>query len=472
MIRKQDILDRAAEWQLRVDVVEKDYVLAWLLAAVASHPETSRNWVFKGGTCLKKCHFETYRFSEDLDFSLTPQAFYTTGELKHALLEVALIAHELSGIEFPPDLVAVRERTDKAGHTTFEGKLGYRGPLAAPFHPRILFDLTQHEPILAAPASCSVFHPYPDELPTGRQVTAYALDELFAEKLRALIERTRPRDLYDVVFMLENHSGSLNLDFARGLFREKCRVKGLDPPASAEIVAVVRADEELVSEWSNMLAYQLPQLPPLPPMLDRLPTLLAWLDTPAAAPAPALTAPARQTGESVVAPAGGTYWGNPVPIEVIRFAGANRLLIQFSYHDRSRVAEPYSLRRAQTGNLLLYAWERGAPSIKAFKVSEMSGTRATNEPFTPRYSVELTASGPLQVLPTSSGSGFSTRWTSRARASTRASRRRRGPVYVFQCPNCGQEFRHMTNHSRLRRHQTTFGTSCSGRRGTLIRTLP
>ena len=73
MIRKQDILDRAAEWQLRVDVVEKDYVLAWLLAAVASHAETSTDWVFKGGTCLKKCYFETYRFSEDLDFSLTPR---------------------------------------------------------------------------------------------------------------------------------------------------------------------------------------------------------------------------------------------------------------------------------------------------------------------------------------------------------------------------------------------------------------
>jgi len=29
------------------------------------------SWAFKGGTCLKKCYFETYRFSEDLDFTLT-----------------------------------------------------------------------------------------------------------------------------------------------------------------------------------------------------------------------------------------------------------------------------------------------------------------------------------------------------------------------------------------------------------------
>ena len=35
MIRKQDILDRVAEWHLRPEVVEKDYVLGWLLAALA-----------------------------------------------------------------------------------------------------------------------------------------------------------------------------------------------------------------------------------------------------------------------------------------------------------------------------------------------------------------------------------------------------------------------------------------------------
>jgi predicted nucleotidyltransferase component of viral defense system len=63
MIGKQDIFDRAGEWQLRHEVVEKDYVLGWLLDAIGRHPETATTWVFKGGTCLKKCYFETYRFS-------------------------------------------------------------------------------------------------------------------------------------------------------------------------------------------------------------------------------------------------------------------------------------------------------------------------------------------------------------------------------------------------------------------------
>ncbi len=92
MIRKQDILDRAREWQLRADVVEKDYVLGWLLAAVAQQAETAAHWVFKGSTCLKKCYFETYRFSEDLDFSLLPEAAYNAPSLTQTLREVAAIA--------------------------------------------------------------------------------------------------------------------------------------------------------------------------------------------------------------------------------------------------------------------------------------------------------------------------------------------------------------------------------------------
>jgi len=101
MIAKQDILDRAEEWQLRADIVEKDYVLGWFLAAIADHSEAGPRWVFKGGTCLKKCYFETYRFSEDLDFSLLPDAVYTREGLAHILGEVAERTTELSGIDFP-----------------------------------------------------------------------------------------------------------------------------------------------------------------------------------------------------------------------------------------------------------------------------------------------------------------------------------------------------------------------------------
>jgi len=63
-------MDFSREFNLAPNIVEKDYVLGWVLAGISNHEELGSNWVFKGGTCLKKCYFETYRFSEDLDFTI------------------------------------------------------------------------------------------------------------------------------------------------------------------------------------------------------------------------------------------------------------------------------------------------------------------------------------------------------------------------------------------------------------------
>ena|SRR5438093_8100435 len=242
MIAKQDILDRAEEWQLRADIVEKDYVLGWFLAGIADHSEAGPRWVFKGGTCLKKCYLETYRFSEDLDFSLLPDAAYTREGLAQILREIAERTTDLSGIDFPIEVVAVRERVDRQGRVTFEGKVGYRGPLSVPTTPRLLLDITRYEPVLDKATRRSIFHPYPDDLPDGAQVSAYSLAELFAEKTRALYERTRPRDLYDVVFLLANRAEAIDFDHAPSSRNPDARW----PPARNSSTRVERLDVRLV----------------------------------------------------------------------------------------------------------------------------------------------------------------------------------------------------------------------------------
>jgi len=120
VITKEDIRLRSVEWHLRVDVVEKDYVLGWLLAVLAMHPETSSQWVFKGGTCLKKCFFETYRFSEALDFSILPLALHSPDGILAVLHDVARQTMELGRIELPAEAVSIRQRPNG----TFEGMIG------------------------------------------------------------------------------------------------------------------------------------------------------------------------------------------------------------------------------------------------------------------------------------------------------------------------------------------------------------
>ena len=51
------------------EVLERDYLLSWVLAGIGQVESLRKSLVFKGGTALKKCYFGDYRFSEDLDFS-------------------------------------------------------------------------------------------------------------------------------------------------------------------------------------------------------------------------------------------------------------------------------------------------------------------------------------------------------------------------------------------------------------------
>ena len=85
VITRADIVARVAEWQLTEEVIEKDYVLGWLLWGLGSDPVLSDQWVFKGGTCLKKCYIETHRFSEDLDFTVLPGGPYRPEQIEPLL---------------------------------------------------------------------------------------------------------------------------------------------------------------------------------------------------------------------------------------------------------------------------------------------------------------------------------------------------------------------------------------------------
>lgn len=338
-----------------------------------------------------------------------------------------------------------------------------------PSWPRVLLDLTQHEPVLDGVIQRAVFHPYPDSLPDETRVSTYSIEELFAEKTRALFERTRPRDLYDVTYISQNLYSEIRLDHARELFQGKCRSKRIQPPTASDLLTLVRDSEELKAEWVNMLAHQVPQLPPVDVMLERLPAALLYLE-PGAVLAPAPGPAPTPAGQVLEAPPGVHFWGVGVPLEVVRFAGANRLLVEFTYDGERRVVEPYSLRRAGTGNVLLYGWEQGSTHIKAFITSKMDDVRATGTPFNPRYQIEFAPTGHLRVPPapsaTRAGGVFGRPGRSRPRLQTS---HRAGPTYIFQCPVCQKKFRRSTNNPNLRAHKGSGGYwNCSGRRGYLV----
>lgn len=209
MISKQELLQARAEWQLDIGVIEKDYVLGWVLAAITAAPALSENWIFKGGTCLRKCFYETYRFSEDLDFTVIDGGTLESDELRTIFERVASWLAVESGIELLIDDRTFAASRNLRGNPTVQARIAYRGPNPRSSLPKLKLDLTSDELLVEQPILRSIIHPYGDSpLPTTG-VLCYTLAELAAEKTRALAQRCRPRDLYDVVHIHATQTSSV-----------------------------------------------------------------------------------------------------------------------------------------------------------------------------------------------------------------------------------------------------------------------
>jgi len=234
MITQRELLALRAEWSLDVGVIEKDYLLGWLLAGIANHDALSRTWVFKGGTCLRKCYYETFRFSEDLDFTIVEGGPEEPGELTRIFVEIAEWIREESGIELIVDDSSFRRRINRRGRPTVEGRVAYRGPSGQSSLPKVKLDLTSDEVLAERPVIRPIGHPYSDSLPV-QGVLSYSITELFGEKLRALAERCRPRDLYDVVHM-HRHPDLIGLSGSvRRALQRKCAHAGIEVPTLESI---------------------------------------------------------------------------------------------------------------------------------------------------------------------------------------------------------------------------------------------
>lgn len=236
MINRREILEFAREFGLSANTVEKDYVLGWLLAGIFNHQDLAENWVFKGGTCLKKCFFETYRFSEDLDFTLLKSDHLSEQFLLKTFTDVSDWVYSETGIELPVSGFRFEIYTNPRGQKAGEGRVGYRGPLQTRGDlPRIKLDLTADERLVHEPVTRDVHHPYSDAPVDGIHVQTYCYEEIFAEKLRALAERERPRDLYDVVHLYRRTDANTNRALVLDILKEKCEFKGIALPTVATL---------------------------------------------------------------------------------------------------------------------------------------------------------------------------------------------------------------------------------------------
>ncbi len=340
--------------------------------------------------------------------------------------------------------------------------------------------MTADERLVLEPINTQIFHPYSDAPEAGIEVLAYDYVEAFAEKFRALAERTRPRDLYDVVHLFRNVEARPEPQHFLEVLRAKCDFKGIGLP---RIVDLEPHRADLEAGWVHMLDHQLPALLPVAAFWDALPEIFAWLEgavVPVLAPM-ALGAANTVIRERVISlPIGGPGQNH---IDMIRFAAANRLLVEIDYRDKqgnrsTRLIEAYSLRRSQAGDVLLMAVRAEDGEPRSYLVQSILGVRPTQTVFSPRYPIELTPEGPQSIPGKSSGSagGLIVRRSAPVRRATpwrapKASSFGGGPTYVFKCTVCGKSFNKKSYDSSLNPHKNTkTGYPCFGSFGTYVRT--
>ncbi|MEK6563486.1 MAG: nucleotidyl transferase AbiEii/AbiGii toxin family protein [Candidatus Omnitrophota bacterium] len=475
MITNQELRNLVTEWQLRDDVIEKDYVIGWLLWGIGSDPDLGVHWAFKGGTSLKKCYVETWRFSEDLDFTIIPGGPDKPETIEPVIKRILERVHDESGIDFSMKLPAFKH-ADKYLYT--EGSIYYRGPRNAPSPAKVKLDISGSEKIVRPTVLREISHSYSDTLPRPAQVRCYAFEEVFAEKLRAMGERGRPRDLYDIVLLFRRRDLQSAPQIIKEVLISKCSSKGVPVP-TLDSIQNATTKNELISEWENMLGHQLQTLPPFEDFWDELPNIFGWLNE-TLKPSVLADIPVKAEQKTVWAPPPTIWqWGLGIPLESIRFAAVNHLCVELGYRKENGefsnpVIEPYSLRQAQDGNKIVYGVKTETGEVRAYRVDRIQSIKVTTRVFRPRYRIEFSSSGGIHAIPTERKSGLSSfsgyglsgrshRTSSRSRTANPF-----GVKYIFQCNMCMKKSTKSTNDPTLRAHKNSFGMQCSGRHGYLV----
>ena len=249
MLTKTQIQRIAQRHGVGMQVQERDYLqhlILWLLYS------SSQELIFKGGTALRLVYGGN-RYSEDLDFN---------GPDDVAMLQ-SLWEKVVAGLE---DFGVVAEvRNTWASDVGYSFDISFRGPL---------YDGRDHS---KGKVRVDV-NQRPEEVETRRElvaseyddvrpfvVTVLTLEHLMAEKVRALLVRSKPRDLYDIWLLL--HRGT-QPDAA--LIDRKLALYGmaLEPGALGEALEQIRA------EWERDLRPLLPQFVPYQDVRETIVSLL------------------------------------------------------------------------------------------------------------------------------------------------------------------------------------------------------
>ncbi len=178
MVTKAELVSIARKQKLPLGMIEKDFVLTLVLREIYNS-RFKNTLVFKGGTALHKLYLHK-RLSVDLDFT-------ALGEFDIDVFRNILLIKKINS----------EIRKIRAFENSVSIDMKYISLLNYP--DSIKIDISLREKPLLGLKEVAVHSPYFPDFP----VLTFQIEEIASEKMRALIQRKRPRDYLDMWLLLK-----------------------------------------------------------------------------------------------------------------------------------------------------------------------------------------------------------------------------------------------------------------------------
>lgn len=227
MITREQVLEISKKKKINETVIFREYLQLLFLNKLYSYPK-SQNVFFKGGTAIHLI-YKAPRFSEDLDFTVNmPEKDF-----------LSFILNVFEDIKKEESLQFKERKTISGKRFLITASI-----LDLSYKIFINLDFSFREKALRPEKTIIKIEDYP--LLFTNYVIHLSKEEIFAEKIRALMTRKKGRDLYDLWYLID-----LGVNFEESLVKEKLKYYQIKSINHSQIIE--RLDSFTEKEFINDL---------------------------------------------------------------------------------------------------------------------------------------------------------------------------------------------------------------------------
>jgi predicted nucleotidyltransferase component of viral defense system len=187
MISRSQIIELRDEWKTTELNVAREYVQHVLISSLFRNLHKQIKLAFKGGTALRII-WRSPRFSEDLDFTAWGTAYHVQGSLNDTMAEV-----EKAGL----NIKLVESNKTSGGWFALAKTQVHEWSINIEWN--ISLRQVDQKSIVPTLITTPLWASY--------SLLALSAEQMAYEKVEALFRRRKPRDFFDIYFLLRNRLG-------------------------------------------------------------------------------------------------------------------------------------------------------------------------------------------------------------------------------------------------------------------------